>query len=535
MAAENPSPGAAAPVPRSWVVVLAAAAAARLLLQVLAMPPYAGLDEGYHVARVAFVAEEGRQPVAREASVPQYLARSMAGEPGAPAGFGTLEDRWPAVVAARPEGWRDVTPAPADRRAYVAPNYESQQPPLYYAAAAGLDRLAPTELGKLLALRLLAVLCGAAAAVATGLLAARLWGAAGLLAGLLLISTPTWITLVARAGNDGPACAALAAALLLSLRPDGGRMATAREAACWAAAVALKVYTWPAVLLLPLVWPAGAGRGRRLAVAASASAAGVLTALDLLARTGNPIGSIAFRSAGGISVSGVSLDRLAALPWLQFFKVFAGSAIWTSGQHANFLRPAGLGLFLLPWVVLVAAAALAARRMPRRPFRLLAAAAVVFALAEVAQAWGYIRDAAMGLAETRSAGLAGWYLHAFDPIWFGVGGGFALSALARRRWTAALLFCLAGAFAADVFVTEGALFCDYAGLSSPLAPGAFFRWGGGSPWEALARLGRYGLWLSSPWLAVSLRAVEAALGAALVGACLRAAGRPDAAGTENTL
>jgi len=94
---------------------------------------------------------------------------------------------------------------------------------------------------------------------------------------------------------------------------------------------------------------------------------------------------------------------------------------------------------------------------------------------------------------------------------------------------------VAGAFAADVFVTEGALFCDYAGLSSPLSPGAFFRWGGGTPWVALVRLGRYGLWLPSPWLAVSLRVAEAALGAALLGACLRPAIRPGAAAAENTL
>ncbi|MGE5414903.1 MAG: hypothetical protein ACM3NW_12045, partial [Syntrophomonadaceae bacterium] len=44
--------GVAAPVPGTWCALLVIVAAARLLLQVLAMPPYAGLDEGFHVARV---------------------------------------------------------------------------------------------------------------------------------------------------------------------------------------------------------------------------------------------------------------------------------------------------------------------------------------------------------------------------------------------------------------------------------------------------------------------------------------------------
>ena len=46
--------------------LLAIAAAARLLLQMAALPPYAGLDEIYHVARLVFVAQEGRNPTIDE-------------------------------------------------------------------------------------------------------------------------------------------------------------------------------------------------------------------------------------------------------------------------------------------------------------------------------------------------------------------------------------------------------------------------------------------------------------------------------------
>ena len=43
-------------------LLLVAAASVRLLIQAAAMPPYAGLDELYHVARLAFVLEEHRNP-----------------------------------------------------------------------------------------------------------------------------------------------------------------------------------------------------------------------------------------------------------------------------------------------------------------------------------------------------------------------------------------------------------------------------------------------------------------------------------------
>ena len=524
------------PAPASWILLLGAAAAARLLLAVLAMPPYAGLDEGFHVARVAYVAAEGRQPVAREPSVPRYIGDSMAGAAGAPPGFGTIQEGWQAALALRPEGWRDVALDRGVAPEYVASNYEAQQPSLYYFAAAPVDRIfGTTQLRQLLALRLLAVLFGVTAALATGLLGARLWGPVGLLAGLLLLATPTWITLVARAGNDAPACAALAVGIFLSTLPDAGWPKRFAEALVWALAVALKVYAWPAALLLPLLWPKPTARGRKTLVAVAVAVSGALTAFDLVSRTGNPIGSTLFWSAGGVPFSGDSLVRLAGLPWWQFFKVLVGSAIWTSGEHANFLRLPGLMLFVAPWIVLVAAGLGGIRAMPARTVRLLAVAAVVLAVAEVGQAWGILRQEVLGRVATRSAGLAGWYLHSFDPIWFGVGLGFAVASVHRRRWNLLLAAVVAGALLGDLCVTEGAVFRDYAGLSSPRTPGVFVRWGGGGAWDALVRLGRYGLWMPTPWLAVALRGLELGAAGLLVAWCIRTtAGRAGVA-EEKTL
>ena len=58
-------------------VLLLVCASARLLLQMAAMPPYAGLDEVYHVARLAFVRAEHRNPTTTEVSIPPYLMASI--------------------------------------------------------------------------------------------------------------------------------------------------------------------------------------------------------------------------------------------------------------------------------------------------------------------------------------------------------------------------------------------------------------------------------------------------------------------------
>src|ERR1043166_6169324 len=108
---------------RALYALLIVAAGARLLLAVAAMPPYAGLDEAWHVARVAFVAREGRQPNISERSIPPYIGRAIRGEE-LPA-FGEMRERWPQVV--RPVVDRPFVPG--DLMPYESANYEAQQPP----------------------------------------------------------------------------------------------------------------------------------------------------------------------------------------------------------------------------------------------------------------------------------------------------------------------------------------------------------------------------------------------------------------------
>src|SRR5438874_12342581 len=117
---------------RALYALLVVAAGARLMLAVAAMPPYAGLDEAWHVARVGFVAREQRQPNIFERSIPPYIGRAIRGEE-LPA-FGEMRERWPEVIAKghviaeRPFVASDLAP-------YESANYEAQQPPIYYAIA----------------------------------------------------------------------------------------------------------------------------------------------------------------------------------------------------------------------------------------------------------------------------------------------------------------------------------------------------------------------------------------------------------------
>ena len=168
-------------------VLLAVAAAARILLQVIAMPPYAGLDEAWHVARIAFVAREHRNPTIGERSIPPYIGATLRGG----------EPHWIIV---------DHPLTEADRVPYESPNYEAQQPPLYYSLAARLTSHA-SAITELRSARLLSAFFGWIAIMAAASILFRCFGTRGLLVAALIASLPTWETLVSRASNDALACA----------------------------------------------------------------------------------------------------------------------------------------------------------------------------------------------------------------------------------------------------------------------------------------------------------------------------------------
>ncbi|HEX8153083.1 MAG TPA: hypothetical protein VF698_08165 [Thermoanaerobaculia bacterium] len=424
------------------VILLAVAALARLLLQILAMPPYAGLDELYHLGRVVFAQNEGRQPRIDELSLPAQLARAGGGGDGVPPSFSTLGERWVA---------RNTWPNPPVNRddTYVATNYEAQQPSLWYVVASWMP--ARTMLGQLLALRFLNVLCGLVVIFATMRLGTPATAA-------LLVCVPTWLVLIARASNDGLACALMAIGMLAPFALPF--------------AIAVKGYAAP-LLILPLF---RAERRRQLVVFAVVTAIVVaVVMLDLQRRSGSAVGLQQFgaHGEGKISVA-------------EGIKVFIASFAWPGGQHGNALRPIAIIVFLAP---LLAAIAFAFKRSDRKA--MVATAVAAFLGAQAVHAIGFARSGMIG-------GFEGWYVYALAPLVFGL----LFKRLPPRALVALGLWLLLW----DVAIHEGGIFRDYGGLTTA-TPGTIFRWSGA--WFSLGDYGRGGLFPQLPWGALfALRVVH---------------------------
>jgi len=466
---------------RALYALLIVAAGARLMLAVAAMPPYAGLDEAWHVARVAFVAREHRQPDIVERSIPPYIARAIRGEE-LPA-FGEMRERWPSIVARghviaeRPLLASDLAP-------YESPNYEAQQPPLYYAIAAELA--GGSAVAELRRLRLFSAFLALITILATASIGRQFFGIRGAVVAVLIASLPTWITLVVRAGNDAMACALAAAAIAVSAcHPerceehglDARRTThaprslatlgmTLLEALLWALAVATKLYVWPIAIVAVVFWRLQRGSRARLAIVVVACAiSALITMHDLSARTHNPLGQFGFDAPAGHAAP-------QPIAWVQMVKITIASMVWTSGQHADALRPAAMAIYGIPLIALMLIGAQASRKSGQNVGETsalqwrttLGFALATFALAQLVEAAGFIRQArAAGLA-LPLGGKEGWYWYTLAPLVIGL---FAQRARLAALWLVAW----------DIVITEVALFHDFAGVTSPLHRNFLFTWG----------------------------------------------------------
>jgi hypothetical protein len=440
--------------------LLIVCAAARLFLQMAAMPPYAGLDEVYHVARLAFVRAEGRNPTTVENSIPPYLMTSIEGK--AMPSMGEAGERWPAIVAQGPIIVERPLSA-ADLKPYVVRNYEAQQTSLYYSMAA---RLVPVRsaLFELRAWRGLSLLFALIAIIATAEIGRRWFGPVGLLGGAVLVSIPTWETLVMRAGNDALACMLAAVAVAISVTAPRRPMAIAAEALIWGLALDAKMYTWPLLVILPVLWwRQGATKRRMIAVSATALAGVILTFAELSSRTRNPLGVVAFDRPGGVVYDAkVSISEIV--------RVTIASFAWTSGQFNDALRPAAIALYLGP--VLIAVILTVRRRDGAAPAGgtpafLAIAALAAFALAQTYNVIACVM-ARRGGNPIPIGGKEGWYWYVLAPV---VVPALLVPALAR--WRALAWWLLAW----DVLIAEGALFHDFVGMTSPAHGSFLFRWG----------------------------------------------------------
>lgn len=441
------------------------------------MPPYAGMDEGFHVARVSFVRSAGRNPNPWEPSVPEYVLRSLHMEPGSPWDFAMAGPKWPDAAATRTAPWPNpAIPRGADVR-YLAPNYEAQHPSLYYRVAAlATDRLslARTQLGELLLLRLLAVLLAAAAVVAGSVLGWRAIGTPGLVAGAAVCCAPAWLALVARSANDGLCVAAVSVAITVGFFGSAPAFVVAVEALAWAVAVGTKATAWPLLALVPFLyrrfgWP----RARLAATGLAAAASLLLTWRDLIARTGTFLGD----QGGRLEAAATTPGGHEAIGLWRMVKVLLSSAIWPGAQHGNALTPLGMAFLVGP--VILAFVAAAFTRGPKPAYvSLILVCVTAFAGAQAVHAWGFLRAAQKaGVAEPRG-GFEGWYFWTTAALVVPLCLGWVLT---RLRSRVVVVWALFGWLLAwDIGIHEGALFRDYAGATSPETPSRLFRWGAGA-------------------------------------------------------
>ncbi|HEX7151099.1 MAG TPA: hypothetical protein VF618_06390 [Thermoanaerobaculia bacterium] len=479
-------------------------ALARLLLQSAAMPPYAGLDEIFHVACLSFVAEEGRAPQTAELSIPPYLHDSIQQRQGALPAFAQIAERWPDVVRTNPnlvaQGTAPVTPGP-----YRMANYEAQQPQLYYRLAAPLVKLLParTAISELRLWRFLSVALGLVIVLATAFAAERLFGTPGILAAAVLVLLPTWHTLVVRVANDALASAAIAVAFAFTVaqpRRLGGQLA---EAALWALALAVKLYTWPLAIVLPLVWWRQRARWPRIAlVLVACGVSALLTLHDLSSRTSNPLGVVAFDRPNRAPLpANVDLGELV--------RVTIASGAWTSGQHWNALTPPGIALLFGPPLLLGGWLLLRYRRESGGWLAVPAAALLAFAAAQAFNVVSCVLARRAG-NDIPIGGKEGWYWYVAAPIVVAT----VLPPLIARMGQIGRMGLFAWLIVVDVVIHEVALHHDYSGETSPLSPSLLFRWG---PPRApfTAALDGIAVGPYEDWLLV-LRLVQVALLALLV-------------------
>ena len=406
-----PAAEPASPRARRAVAALAALLLARLALHAFFVPPFEGPDEPFHLSRAMAVARDGWPGLRRAVPLGVEVQRAIARHPCAAdlrRAFGCPP--FPGAAAG-------PAPAAAPVRA-DSPNYENNQPPLYYAVAGAYlyaaAALAPPAAGRepeadLLRLRLLSLAFSAAALFGPLRRFARRRSPAFAHLGLAAMFLPGFAEALVRASND--ALLFLWTALVVESmdREARGPMLPALLAlGCLVKLTALPVLAFA----LAVLW-----RERRRALAVVSLAAAILPALVLGASTWGGAVKIAKRLPAAMPAGEVAAGLARSL-----YTVGKGTA-WM-GEWSFFRPPFWLlvlGLFL--------AAVLAARvrmslRCPRFPAHLAgiavaAAGTIAFILTDrrVFGAW---------------AGVGGWYVWGWAP-WLAAAFDDVF-AFRRREW-----------------------------------------------------------------------------------------------------
>ncbi|MHB0972083.1 MAG: hypothetical protein ACYC60_20235, partial [Thermoanaerobaculia bacterium] len=298
------------------MLLLLILAIGRVALQLSVMPAYAGLDELFHVARIAFQAREHRSPSISELSISRDLLAVQLGEPGFPASFAAHGPR--ALSSSSMSRAISAT----ERGDYRHLNYQAQQPSLYYMLAAAVHRIVQprTLRAELLLLRVMSSVFAVIVIMLIGITASRLVGPSGALAAALLCLTPTWQTLTIRVSNDALVCLLIAVGVLtagIDARPASWLI----EGSSWSLAIATKLYAGPAMIFGVVAALSRRSWLRVGLIVGCTSAVGLPTLMDLGNRTPSVVGlqqySLAHKAIEGGRVS-----------YIESLKVFVATAAW---------------------------------------------------------------------------------------------------------------------------------------------------------------------------------------------------------------
>jgi 4-amino-4-deoxy-L-arabinose transferase-like glycosyltransferase len=445
------------------------------------------LDEPYHFGYAAFLETAGRPPGAAELSMPAEVLNALAWLPRSNALPGTHVS-WKEFAAMgtaeQAERFREAFHFDRRQRAFVAPNYEAQQPPLAYIPAAAVLRFSgnATLDRRLLALRLLATVFSSLSVPLAFAFFRRFLPRKGALAATAaFVAFPGLGAFVGRFTNDALALPIVAAILVVLADVARGRfsgrkavlLAVLLAAGCWTKLYVLLVL--PAAPIVALFAP----RNRRLAVfrrAVSSCAAALLLVIPWFVRqhgdTGDWLGLTPSKQAVHVGIG--LLDRIHALPdllHLRFAIVFERTFLWP-GTWSAMGAPAAVTVVLVAALVVLILRPMASGsgRSPLRRRTFLGAASVLplFAAGHVAYASTYAAVSRQrGLPP--SAGPDGWFFLILLPV-------ILLSGCARGgRAHSRLLLAAAGIFlAAEAVIVLGVLPAVYAGWIEPNGSNAPF-------------------------------------------------------------
>lgn len=421
---------------------LAALLFARLALHVAVVPPFEGPDEPFHLSRVSTVARGGGilgvaplDPAVQRA-IPRHpcgpdLARAFGCPP-----FPGVRPKMPAVPPAPPP------PAPAIVHA-AYPNYENNQPPLYYAVAGGLlalsEAIVPSPSGEapedeLRRLRVLSLLFVAAAIAGPLRRLARRRSSLFVFLGMSALFLPGFSESFVRCSND--AMVFLWAAVIVDLVDRayrGPALPLLLAAGCLIKLNALPIL----VFVLVLLW-----RERRRGLALLSAAAAAIPVVVLGGSTWGGAVKIAKRiprpMPAGEVVAGLARSAytiVKGVPWV--------------GEWSFFRPPVWL---LVLGLLLGAALALGVRicagspRFPAHAAGLVVAIAGTFAFVladrRVFGAWG---------------GVGGWYVWSWAP-WLALLADDTMEWRGNARWRVAAVPAYVLLFNVCWFAAAGRLY-----------------------------------------------------------------------------